>query len=112
MLVPFNRFVGAWTMDLDAKLADAWAALEWERAERAATQQGWRDEVGRLHVELASSSAEAETARGEARRAQEERDAALAAVDELRRSTSWRLTRPVRALGALLARRRGAGDGR
>jgi methyltransferase family protein len=55
--------------------------------------------------ELARQQAELTRLKHEESRAQEEVQALRAAIDTIRRSTSWHVTRPLRALRALLVRR-------
>jgi hypothetical protein len=55
--------------------------------------------------ELARQQAELARLKHEESSAQEEVQALRAAIDTIRRSTSWHVTRPLRALRALLVRR-------
>ena len=83
---------------------------DWIRAHLALAEK-WegefdRDRAGDWRARARRAEAEASSYRLRMGMAQLQRDAALAMVDRAQRSVSWRLTRPLRALGGRLRRGR------
>jgi Glycosyltransferase like family len=86
------------------------APEEWIRAHIALAEK-WEGELDRERLEdwrgrARRAEAEASAYRLRMGAAQLQRDAALGMVDDVQRSTSWRLTRPLRAIGRSFRRGR------
>ncbi|WP_292705894.1 glycoside hydrolase family 99-like domain-containing protein [Mesorhizobium sp.] len=112
---------GAFQLLIAERSADV-EALEREREQNALAQAGQLAEIGALREEIASArdawETVASTIRSAAERERQELEAALArsqaesagyanSIGQLRNSTSWRVTGPIRAAKQLLAGRRG-----